>query len=109
HESRPWMTECPGRQAAKAERVRNTGAESRPDKFGKGKFDAVAAFVPKARPRHPALFGNLESSITADTPAPLFEEPTRQLRPSELVPVQKYVAAKRKQLIFGVVLGSYIS
>jgi len=106
---RRWMTEFSRRQAAEAESVRKTGPESRPDKFGKGKFDAVAAFVSKARPRHSTLFGSLESSVTADTPAPLFEEPTRQLRPSELVPVQKYVAAKRKQLIFGVVLGICIS
>src|SRR5947208_4288405 len=106
---RRWTTEVAARKAAEAEPVTKTGAETRPDKLGKGNLDAVAAFVSKARPRHSTLFGSLESSITADTPAPLFEEPTRQLRPSELVPVQKYVAAKRKQLIFGVVLGICIS
>src|SRR5207247_8898145 len=106
---RRWMTEFSRRQAAEAESVRKTGPESRPDKFGKGKFDAVAAFVSKARPRNSTLFGSLESSVTADTPAQLCEEPTRQLRPSEMGPAQKYVAAKRQQLKFGVVLGICIS
>src|SRR5207247_641631 len=51
---RRWMTEFSRRQAAEAESVRKTGPESRPDKFGKGKFDAVAAFVSKARPWAPS-------------------------------------------------------
>ena len=105
---RRWMAEFSTRQAVGGESDRRT-PESKPEKFGRGKFDAVAAFVSKARPRHSTLFGGVEGSASADIPEPTFEEPPAQTRPSELVPVQKYVAAKRKQLIFGLVLGICIS
>jgi hypothetical protein len=97
---RRWMTEFSTRQVV---------GENRPDKFGKGKFDAVAAFVSKARLRHSTLFSGVESPASADLPASIFEEPAVQVQPSVLVPVQRYVAAKRKQLIFGLVLGVCIS
>src|SRR6266480_1177015 len=106
---RRWMTEFSRRQAVDAEAARRIGPESRPDKFGKGKLDAVAAFVSKARPRHSTLFSAVAGSASADMPASVFEEPAVQAQPSVLVPVQKYVAAKRKQLIFGLVLGTCLS
>ena len=106
---RRWMTEFSRRQAVDGESARRTSPESRPDKFGKGKFDAVAAFVSKARSRHSTLFGGLESSASADIPELTFEEPPAQVQRSELVPVEKYVAAKRQQFIFGFVLGICIS
>ncbi len=102
---RRWMTELSRRQVVDGESTRRTRPESRPDKFGKGKVDAVAAFVSKARPRHSTLFSGVESPASADIPASIFEEPAAQPQPSVLVPVQKYIAAKRKQLIFGLVLG----
>ena len=106
---RRWMAEFSTRQAVGAESARRTSPESRPDKFGRGKFDAVAAFVSKARPRHTTLFGGVESPASAEMPASIFEEAAAQVQPSELVPVQKYVAAKKRQLIFGLVLGICIS
>lgn len=105
---RRWMTEFSTRQAVGAESARRTGPQGRPDKFGKGKLDAVAAFVSKARLRDSTLFSGLESSASADIPS-IFEEPATQPQPSVLVPVQKYIAAKRKQLIFGLVLGICLS
>jgi len=108
-EIRRWMTELSRRQAADGDPARRTGPQSRPDKFGKGKLDAVAAFVSKARPRHSTLFSGVESSASAEMPASIFEEPVAQPQASVLVPVQKYVAAKRKQLIFGLVLGICLS
>lgn len=102
---RRWMTEFSRKQAVDGEPVGRTRPESRPDKFGKGKFDAVAAFVSKARLQHSTLFGSVESSTSADIPEPTFQEPATQALPSELVPMQKYVAAKRKQLVIGLVLG----
>ncbi len=106
---RRWMTEFSRRQAVDEESARRPGPESRPDKFGKGKLDAVAAFVSKARPRHSTLFSAVEGSASADMPASIFEESAVQAQPSVLVPVQKYVAAKRRQLIFGLILGICIS
>src|SRR5207237_8829668 len=85
------------------------GAVSRLDRVGKGKLDAVEAFVSKARPRHSTLFSAVEGSASADMPASIFEESAVQAQPSVLVPVQKYVAAKRRQLIFGLILGICIS
>jgi hypothetical protein len=106
---RRWMTEFSRRQAVDGESARRTSPESSPDKFGKGKFDAVAAFVSKARPRHSTLFSGVDSSASADIPEATFQEQAAQPQHSELVPVQKYVAEKRKQLIFGLVLGICIS
>ena len=106
---RRWMTEFSRRQAVDEESARRPGPESRPDRFGKGKLDAVAAFVSKARPRHSTLFSAVEGSASADMPASIFEEPAVQAQPSVLVPVQKFVAAKRRQLIFGIILGICIS
>jgi len=106
---RRWMTELSRRQVVDGEPTRRTRPESKPDKFGKGKVDAVAAFVSKARPRHATLFSGVESPASADIPASIFEEPAAQPQPSVLVPVQKYIAAKRKQLIFGLVLGICLS
>ena len=106
---RRWMTEFSRRQAVDEESARRPGPESRPDRFGRGKLDAVAAFVSKARPQHSTLFSAVEGSASADMPASIFEEPAVQAQPSVLVPVQKYVAAKRRQLIFGLILGICIS
>jgi hypothetical protein len=111
---RRWMAEFSTRQAVGAESARRNAPESRPDKFGRGKFDAVAAFVSKARPRHSTLFGGVEvdkveTSPSADIPETTFQEQAAQPQHSELVPAQKYVAEKRKQLIFGLVLGICIS
>jgi PilZ domain-containing protein len=111
---RRWMAEFSTRQAVGAESARRNAPESRPDKFGRGKFDAVAAFVSKARPRHSTLFGgveagSVETSASTDIPETTFQEQAAQPQHSELVPVQKYVAEKRKQLIFGLVLGICIS
>src|SRR5439155_423105 len=61
------------------------------------------------RPQHSSLFSAVEGSASADMPASIFEEPAVQAQPSVLVPVQKYVAAKRRQLIFGLILGICIS
>jgi len=106
---RRWMTEFSTRQPVGGESARRNAPESRADKLGRGKFDAVAAFVLKARPRHSTLFGGVETSASADMPEATFQEQAAQPQHSELVPVQKYVAEKRKQLIVGLVLGICIS
>src|SRR5436190_35523 len=72
---RRWMTEFSRRQAVDEESARRPGPESRPDRFGRGKLDAVAAFVSKARPQHSTLFSAVEGSASADMPASIFEAP----------------------------------
>src|SRR5438445_558379 len=54
-------------------------------------------------------FAPVTGSASADMTAAIVEDPAVQAQPSVLVPVQKYVAAKRRQLIFGLILGICIS
>src|SRR5882724_8047050 len=68
--------------------------------------DAVARFVSKARPR---LAANLLSAQNSDVPDSLFPEPVEVEGSGELVPMQRYLTAKRQQLILGLLLGTCIS
>src|SRR2546429_130037 len=52
---RRWMADFSTRQAVGAESARRNAPESRPDKFGRGKLDAVAGFGSKGPPRHSTL------------------------------------------------------
>jgi hypothetical protein len=104
---REWMTELPSRQVSGGEAAPSAGVEGTPGKIETGKWDAVAAFVSKARPRRLTLLAGGEDSRDSSSSASIRPE---TLQPaSGLVPVQKYLAAKRKQLIFGIVLGMCIS
>jgi PilZ domain len=90
---REWMTEFPLPRASGAKAAR--------------RWDAVAAFVSKARPRQPTLLARGEDSGDSSLGASIREETMQP--PSGLVPVQKYLEAKRKQLMFGMLLGMCIS
>jgi hypothetical protein len=72
-------------------------------KFRANKHDAVAAFVAKARPRRSSPLAGGEGFGDSTLPSLTFQEAAEQA--SELVPVQRYLAAKQKQLIFGLLLG----
>jgi hypothetical protein len=67
------------------------------------KHDAVAAFVAKARARRSSLLSGGEGFGDYTLPSLTFQEAGEQA--SELVPVQRHLAAKQKQLIFGLLLG----
>jgi hypothetical protein len=101
------MAELPSLQVSGGEAAPSTGADGTPGKVETGKWDAVAAFVSKARPRPLTLLAGGADSGDSSSGASIRQE---TLQPaSGLVPVQKYLAAKRKQLIFGIVLGMCIS
>jgi hypothetical protein len=104
---REWMAEVASRQVSDGKTAPSTGAEGTPGKIEMGKWDAVAAFVSKARPRRLTLLAGGEDSGGSSSGASIRPETLQQ--GSGLVPVQKYLAAKRKQLIFGIVLGMCIS
>jgi hypothetical protein len=104
---RKWMEEFPSRHVSDGKAALSAGADGTPGKIETGKWDAVAAFVSKARPRRLTLLAGGEDSRDSGVGASIRQE---TLQPaSGLVPVQKYLAAKRKQLIFGIVLGMCIS
>lgn len=73
---------------------------------GASEPDAVARFVAKARPRHATLFFSTEGAGDSSSRFPA----SRQMEASgELVPMRRYLSAKRRQLILGVLLGVGIS
>jgi PilZ domain len=104
---REWMAEFPSPRASGAKAARSSGPDGALGKMETSKWDAVAAFVSKARPRQPTLLGGREDSGDSSLGVSIGQETVQP--PSGLVPVQKYLEAKRKQLIFGIVLGMCIS
>jgi len=104
---REWMAELPSRRVSGGKAAPSTGADGTVGKVQTGKWDAVAAFVSKARPRRLTLLAGGEDSGDFSLGASIRQETLNQA--SGLVPVQKYLAAKRKQLIFGILLGMCIS
>src|SRR5207248_11621069 len=58
---------------------------------------------------HTRLSRLVTASASAEQRASRFEGAPVQEQPSVLVPVQKFVAAKRRQLILGIILGICIS
>ena len=68
--------------------------------------DVVARFVAKARPqeeKYPTESGNSEA-VDA-----LYEEKAVRKVPGELVPVQRFLSVKRRQLVVGLLLGMLIT
>lgn len=104
---REWMAQLPYRQVSDRRAAPRTGAVGARGKNETGKWDAVAAFVSKARPRRLTLLAGTEDFGDSNLGASRHQETLQQA--SALVPAQKYLAAKRKQLIFGIALGMCIS
>jgi hypothetical protein len=104
---REWMAEPSLRHVSDRGFASHTAHKGTPAKFEAGKPDAVAAFVSKAklRPSTPLAAGE---DFGGSSAVPwMFQDSAEQ--PSVLVPVQVYLAAKRKYLILGIVLGICIS
>lgn len=94
------------REAPDEEFLHRVEASGTPGGNGASEPDAVARFVAKARPRHATLLFNTESAEDSSTLFPV----TRRMEASgELVPMQRYLAARRRQLILGLLLGTCIS
>jgi PilZ domain-containing protein len=76
-----------------------------------GEIDETAGFVPKPRPqRSPILSSGIlsggEDSVDSDVSLPAVGETATT---GELVPMQRYRSAKRRQLILGLLLGTCLS
>jgi PilZ domain len=104
---RKWMAEFPSRHVSDGKAALSIGADGMPAKNETGKWDAVATFVSKARPQRMTLLAGREDSGNVNLGASTGQETVQPV--SGLVPVQKYLEAKRKQLIFGIFLGMCIS
>jgi hypothetical protein len=103
---REWMAEPRPRQASGAS-ASGTVPDRTPGELEAGKLDPVAAFISKARPRYSTLLAGAGDSVDSGALPPRFQNTEEQA--SVLVPVQMYLAARRKQLILGIVLGICIS
>src|SRR5260370_1046997 len=75
-------------------------------RIGASEPDAVARFVSKARPQHAAFLSGAEGAGVSGT---LFPNLRKVEASGELVPRHRYLSAKRRQLILGLLLGICIS
>ena len=99
--SRPAIQENSEEQFRQRQVVREMPARRK-----EGEIDAVARFVSKARQQAVAGQPGAESAGVSST---LFPEPPVVEASGELVPMQRYLSAKRRQLILGLFLGMCIS
>jgi hypothetical protein len=100
---RKWTAEFSARDVSDEMFAPQAGADGTRGEIRANRHDAVAAFVAKARPRRSSLLAGGEGFGDSTLSSLTFQEAAQQA--SELVPVQRYLAAKQKQLIFGLLLG----
>jgi hypothetical protein len=77
-----------------------------PVKTGTREADAVATFVSRARPRQTTRISSTNESRDASFP---FRAPQEAAADGMLVPVQRHLAAMRRQLIVGVLIGACVA
>jgi hypothetical protein len=99
--SRPSPEDVPGEEV-----LRRAVATATPGRTGTSEPDAAAKFVAKARPQHATLLSDTEGSGDWRTLFPISQKVEAG---GELVPMQRYLSAKRRQLILGLLLGTCVS
>jgi len=100
---RKWTAEFSARDVSDEKFAPQAGADGTRGEISANKHDAAAAFVAKARSRRSSLLAGGEGFGDSTLPSLTFQEAAEQA--SELVPVQRHLAAKQRQLIFGLLLG----
>jgi hypothetical protein len=125
---REWLARSTRQADPEEEFVRRGVVTEMPARTGASETDAVARFVSKARPREAASGGHTirraSEASGATSPAFLpsfsataeagvadipFPRPEEVRASGELVPMQRYLSATRRQLILGLLLGACIS
>lgn len=115
---RRWLSRLPSEGAVEPEPVLQVVSKGERKKGGAGQLNRVARFVAKARSPRPPLSLNLEASESRElspafassvslSPSVLASQGIEA--PAGLVPLQKYLSVKKKQLIRGVLLGVGLS
>ena len=100
---RKWTAEFSARDVSDEKFAPQAGADGTRGEIRANKHDAATEFVAKARSRRSSLLAGGEGFGDSTLPSLTFQEAAEQA--SELVPVQRHLAAKQKQLIFGLLLG----
>ena len=103
---REWMAEAPAGQDSDGTSASPAVSDRTPDTLAGDKLDPVAAFVSKAKPR-PSFLAGGEDSGSPNALPPVFQNTPEQ--GLGLVPLQAYLASKRKHLLLGMMLGICIS
>jgi hypothetical protein len=103
---REWLSQFPTLQTSSAAPRPRIVHEVEVAKLSQGKFDRVANFVAKARLRDPQLSLNIGHYEDPVAPIPASGE---QGLSSELVPLQRHLSVKKRQLIRGVLLGAFVT
>ena len=105
---RRWLSRLPVEGAVEEEPVVQIATRGARRQAKAGGVDRVAKFVAKARPRNSILSLSLASDEPEElTPSPLPNGKSES--PSGLVPLQRFLSAKRRQLFRGVLLGMCLS
>jgi hypothetical protein len=117
---RSWLSRLPAQQDSSEKPTSRVAPQVEPPKKRRSAPDRVARFVAKARTRHSAVSPilsldtgslrvpvfSLDTGNVPDEPAPI----PAVIEPSGgLVPVERYLSAKKRQLILGVALGICIT
>jgi hypothetical protein len=103
---REWISRPAVQESAEEEFLQRRVETEMPARRKENEIDAVARFVSKARQQAVAVLPGAESVGAGST---LFPEPMEVAASGELVPMQRYLSAKRRQLILGLFLGMCIS
>ncbi len=103
---REWIARPTPQIAPDEEFLRRGVLTELPVGIGARETDAVARFVAKARPRGAMKLLGTEEAGDAST---LFPAPLEVEASGELVPMQRYLSAMRRQLILGLFIGTCIS
>jgi hypothetical protein len=103
---REWLSQFPTREDSRGAPGPRILQEVEVTKVSKGKPDRVASFVARARSRNALLSLNTGHYEDSQPPVPASGEIGSL---AELVPLQRHLSVKKKQLIRGVLLGACLT
>lgn len=103
---REWLSLFPSREAPSGAAGPRIVQEAEARKLSQGRPDRVASFVAKARSRNALLSLNTGNDEEPLAPIAALKETGSS---AELVPLQRHLSVKKKQLFRGVLLGACIS
>jgi len=104
---REWISRPSSQEVPDEEFLRRTAASTdTPARIGASEPDAAAKFASKWGPQHATFLSGAEGAGDSSTLFPILQKVEAS---GELVPMNRYLSAKRRQLILGLLLGTCIS